>query len=512
MKAKYPVSFLYLYVLVTGASVMALELAASRFLAPYYGTSTVVWANIIGLVLLSLSLGYWVGGKLADRWPDGRLLMTISLASGALTSLLPLWGALIFPLLSAGILNTPAWIVICSFFAVLIVFAPPVFLLAMVSPFAIRLVADEDEAVNVGKVAGNLYAFSTLGSLIGTFGTALLTIPFLGSRETIFLWSAALIAISAWGLRHTRRWWLALLLALPLVVYVLTNGQSAATDGERIVWQKDTLYQHVRVIRNEAGDTYLVYNEGGGVQSVRRHNDALHEDDYYDDYLLLPFLTENPRQMLVLGSAGGTIPRLVSKYIKPLYPDLRITGVEIDPDVVKIGPRFFGVQPDDADIVIQDARVFVSSTDHRYDIVIVDCYSNEVYIPFHLSTVEFFRTVRDRLTENGIIALNVNATSPDSRLLASMAKTVREAFDYTYLVKVRGPYNYMLIGAKHPLDLERLKRIDAASPLEQIRREWPEHWEPLGKGQPAGALLLTDNRAPTEMLTDTMIFSMARQQ
>ncbi|QHW31075.1 hypothetical protein GZH47_09555 [Paenibacillus rhizovicinus] len=510
MKLNFRISFLYVFVFVTGASVMAMELAASRFLAPYYGTSMIVWANIIGLILLSLSLGYWIGGRWADKRPDGRLLMLISLSAGVLTSLLPIWGKLIFPLLSDGILNTSVLIIVCSFFAILIVFAPPVFLLAMVSPFAIRLVPADDG--QIGKVAGNLYAFSTLGSLIGTFGTAFGTIPFLGTRETIFLWSAALIAISAWGLRSTRLRWLGVMLLVPFLLYFAPHDQFKEAEGDPVVWAKDTLYQFVRVTHNEKDETKLVYNEGGGVQSIRRPNDALNKNDYYDDYLLLPYLTDHPKEFLVLGSAGGTIPRLLAKYVKPQFPELHTTGVEIDPDVIKLDARFFGLQPGDATLVNQDARVFISNTDKRYDIVIVDAYSQQIYIPFHLSTKEFFATIGKRLNDKGMLALNVNAVSPASKLLVSMEKTLKAAFPYSYAIKARGHYNYILLGSFSPIDLQPLQAIDARSPLAAIRSEWPSKLEPLTDDQVSKGVLLTDNRAPTEMLTDSMVFGTLRSE
>lgn len=489
---------------------MAMELAASRFLAPYYGTSMIVWANIIGLILLSLSLGYWIGGRWADRRPDGKLLMLISLSAGILTSLLPLWGKLIFPLLSAGILDTSVLIIVCSFFAILIVFAPPVFLLAMVSPFSIRLVTSDDG--QIGKVAGNLYAFSTLGSLVGTFGTAFGTIPFLGTRETIFLWSAALIAVSAWGLRSSGLRWLGILLLVPLLLYFVPHDKFTQVDGDPVVWAKDTLYQFVRVTQNDKGETQLVYNEGGGVQSIRRANDALNGGDYYDDYLLLPYLTEHPREVLVLGSAGGTIPRLLAKYVKPQFPELHTTGVEIDPDVIKLDARFFGMQPEDATLINQDARVFISNTEMRYDIVIVDAYSQQIYIPFHLSTKEFFTEIGNHLNETGMLALNVNAVSPDSKLLTSMEKTVKTVYPYSYVIRARGDYNYILLGSFSPIDLRKLQAIDAKSPLVKIRSEWPSELTPLIDKQVEHGQLLTDNRAPTEMLTDSMIFGTLRSE
>ncbi|GKU80094.1 spermidine synthase [Paenibacillus sp. L3-i20] len=504
MQIKHSVTFLYVYVFITGASVMALEIAASRFLAPYYGTSMVVWANIIGLILLSLSLGYWIGGKWADKRPSGSLLMILSLAAGVLTSLLPLWGGFLFPLLSAGIMNTPIWIIICSFFAVLIVFAPPIFLLAMVSPFAIRLIARETE--HVGKIAGNLYACSTLGSLVGTFGTAFVTIPFLGSKETIFIWSSFLIIISVWGLRNHRIKWIYALVFLPLIIYLITNNSDTSNREGKLLWAKDSLYQYIRVIQNKKGDTSLVYNEGGGIQSIHRVSHPLTYDDYYSDYTLVPFLTGSPKQILVLGSAGGSVAHLLATYVKPHFPDLQITGVELDPEVAKLGPRFFGLEPEDATIITQDARVFINHTNERYDVIIVDCYSQQIYVPFHLSTTEFFQSVRKRLTPNGVIAMNVNATTSESRLLASFAKTVHQVFPYTYLVRAQGQYNYMLLGAMNPLTLDQLNGINANDALEVVRKKWPETLNVVSNMQMAKGTILTDNKAPTEMMTDSMIF------
>lgn len=229
----------------------------------------IVWANIIGLFLLSLSLGYWVGGKWVDRWPSGNLLMMLLLLSGVLVSfLLPLWGNFIFQFLTNGIMNTPVWIIFCSFFAVLIVFAPPVLLLAMVSPFAIRLVSHQSK--DIGRVTGNLYACSTLGSLLGTFGTAMITIPLLGARESIYIWSAALIVISGWGLRYTNQRWLVSLLLVPVLSFFFITDNVSTSANEKVLWFKDTFYQYVRVVEASSGDISLVYNEGGGVQSIRR--------------------------------------------------------------------------------------------------------------------------------------------------------------------------------------------------------------------------------------------------
>jgi len=495
--------FLYVYVGVTGASVMALELAASRFLAPFFGTSMIVWANIIGLILLSLALGYWTGGQLADRVPDIRVLMLLSLSAGTWSSLIPLWGRLVFGSLTNGILNTPLHTILLSFLAILLVFAPPVFLLAMVSPFAVRLIASAAESV--GKTAGNLYAFSTVGSLLGTFGTAFGTVPFWGTQETIFFWSGALILVAAWGLRHGPwRFPAFALLLLPLALYAWLGG--AEKSGANVLWSKDTLYQYVQVLRYPDQSVALVYNEGGGIQSLARPGDALNAGDYFDDYLLLPYLTDRPRNVLVLGSAGGTIPHLLAHYDGSF--GLKVTGVEIDPWVIPLDYRFFGLKEQEAAIVNQDARIFAAQTSERYSIIIVDAYTQQIYIPFHLATEEFFQTLRGDLQPGGLIAMNVNALTPDSRLLQSLARTVRAVFPFTYVVKTGGSYNYMLLGSLEPLSASRLGAIAPDNPLRRVAAAWPRRLTPAV--DQADGMLLTDDRAPTEMLTDAMIFGYAR--
>jgi spermidine synthase len=423
---------------------------------------------------------------------------------------LPLWGQIIFQGLSHGILNTAITTIVISFIAILLVFAPPVFLLAMVSPFAIRLAADGP--VDVGKVADNLYAFSTLGSLIGTFGTAFVTIPFWGVRETLFFWSAVLVVVSLWGLVQAD--WLRIGATLVLLL-VMPRWAAAAFPGPsspygKVLWSKDTLYQYVQVVRRADGSTALIYNEGGGVQSLRRPGDALNTDDYYDDYLILPYLRPGASRILVLGSAGGTIPHLLAKYVRPHRPNLQVTGVEIDPDVIPLDFRYFGVRPSDARFVNQDARVFVQKAPTAaYDIAIVDAYTNQIYIPYQLTTVEFFRELRSRLVPGGLVAMNVNATSPRSRLLLSIERTLCAVFPYVYQVKARGLYNYILLASDKPVSTAGLAQIPSADPLATVAADWRQ-LRPLAPWDVVDGVLLTDDRAPVEMLTDSMIFGAAR--
>ncbi|MEX2645979.1 MAG: fused MFS/spermidine synthase, partial [Gaiellaceae bacterium] len=186
---------LSLLVFGAGTGTLAVEISASRLLAPYYGSSTIVWANLIGLVLLALSLGYWLGGKLADRRPSGRLLGRLVLAAGAYVAVLPFVTRPILDVAARGLDELSAGAVVGSFFATLVLFAPPVFVLGMVSPFAIRLALDT--VGSAGEVAGRLYALSTAGSLLGTFLPALVTIPLVGTQRTLIGSAAVLAAASS---------------------------------------------------------------------------------------------------------------------------------------------------------------------------------------------------------------------------------------------------------------------------------------------------------------------------
>lgn len=485
--------WLYVTTFVTGAAVMALEMAASRFLAPYFGTSLPVWANLIGLILIALSAGYYAGGRLADRLPDGRVLANVVVAGGIFASLVPLAGQGIFRFMASGITDTPVPQVVASFVAILLVFFPPVFLLAFVSPFAIRL-ATLDIAKS-GQVAGNLYAFSTLGSITGTFVPAFVTIPFIGTRETILIASVLLIAAGALGPgRRARLLWL----FLPLAVYLA--GPPVVKPVPGLLYERETPYQFVQVV-TQGSYRYLIVNEGGGIQSVYNAGGIL-TGMYYDYYLPLPLLrTGQDKKVLVLGSAGGTILRQYYTVLANRY-HLDLTGVEIDPVVAALGPLYFGLDPDQVHVVVADARPWLAASRASYDIIIVDAYSHQMYIPFQLTTREFFASVKQHLRPGGLVALNVNAVSPDSSLLLAIERTVAAVFPYTYQVPVPGSYNYVVIGTDLPVDAAALRALDGSS-VANVARTFAAGLVPVGRTQ---GLVLTDNRAPVEFLTDQMIW------
>ncbi|MBE3551750.1 MAG: fused MFS/spermidine synthase [Kyrpidia tusciae] len=508
-----PHPWMYAFVFVTGAAVMTLEMAASRFAAPFFGTSQIVWANIIGLIMIALSLGYWLGGRLADRYPRWPLLFAAVGLAGLLACAIPWTGPWVFHQLQAGITGTPIHMIVFSFFGILIMFAPPVFLLAMVSPFVLRL--SGRDVSDLGKVSGALYAWSTVGSIAGTFVTAFVLIPRLGTHMTIVLTSGALIFSAAMGLTAVspRRWWWSWLwLLVPLMTAL--GGPRPVKPVQGLLFETETAYQYVQVVALPDGSTALIYNEGGGVQSLRRPEDALVPRDYYSYMTLLPYLSGNPSpdrmEGAVIGAAGGTILHLIDRYDRGAFPGLRLEGVEIDPVVAKLGPRYFGLNPARTPIRVADGRAFVTASQHTWDFVVVDAYSQQIYIPFHLATKEFFSTLANHLTPRGVMAFNVNAVSPDSPLLLSLLKTVQEVFPHFVVIRVPDSYNYLVIAGRSPLHTEALRALGMGrSPVSSIAREALAHlWTPTPEQLKRG-MVLTDDRAPVEYLTDSMIWDVA---
>jgi spermidine synthase len=476
-----------------GTGSLATEIAASRLLAPYFGSSTIVWANLIGIVLAGLALGYWLGGKLADRRPEPRLLGLIVLAAAIWVALTPFVAR---PFLDAAVGNldeASAGAVIGSFFAVLLLFAPAVVLLGTVSPFAIRLALTDVETA--GAVAGRFYALSTAGSLLGTFLPALVAIPLAGTQRTL-LATAALLALSASFLLGRRIVFVAALIA---ALVALPPGAVKAEDG--LLHEEESRYQFIQVLEGDDGRRLLRLNEGVAVHSVWREDEVL-TGGVWDAFLALPPLLDRPlRSVAILGNAGGTTARALGEF----YPDAKIDGVELDPAVSDVGFEWFGMG-DNPKLTVHDAdaRPFLRSTDERYDLIIVDAY-HQPYVPFYLATREFFRLARERLAPGGILALNVASVPGDDRLLDGIAGTLTHEFEHVAVWPALR-FNKILIGfdekwalrpeilERGPPELRPLRELLArriTSVTERADRPW------------------TDDRAPVEWVTDRMIVEYA---
>jgi len=475
-------------VFAAGVGSLATEIAASRMLAPYFGNSTIVWANVIGLTLASLSLGYWLGGRLADSVPTPRALGLVVTGAACLVAVTPFVARPLLDVSVEGLDRVSAGAAIGSFFGVLILFVPPVVLLGMVAPFAIRLAITD--VATAGSVAGRLYAVSTVGSLLGTFLSALVLIPAIGTQRTLLV-SAMLIGIGGALLLGLR--WLAVGAAIGALALI---PPGAVKPQAGVLFEDESRYQFIQVVERD-GVRRLYLDEGLATHSVWRRDEVL-TGGVWDTYLAVPaLLGRPPRRVAMLGNAAGTAARAYSQY----FPFTRIDGVEIDPAVSDVGRRFFGMgEIRGLEVHDMDARSFLRQIDRRYDVIIVDAY-RPPYVPFYLATKEFFALVRERLEPGGLVALNV-ATTPDDHSLAeeiggTLASVLPRAYAWQPL-----RFNQIVIGQNG----EPAGSVSTAPPdvdvlvedLRANRRDVPASDDPW-----------TDDRAPVEWITDRMIVEFA---
>ncbi|MFN8496642.1 MAG: fused MFS/spermidine synthase [Anaerolineae bacterium] len=488
-------------VLVAGMASLGIEMAASRLLAPYFGTSLLIWANIIGLMLVYLALGYWLGGRLADRRPDPPRLYGIAALAGALTALVPIAAGPVLRASQQSFFDASVGLFVGSLLGTLALFSLPVILLGMVTPFAARLALRD--VASAGRDVGSLYALSTVGSIVGVFAAALVLVPLVGTRATFLTFAAALLLAALAGLLAHRRRRAALAAAAGLagVALLALVGPSTVRPGASVLYETETLYNYVQVLQT-GDDRWLALNEGQALHSWYRPG-ALLSGGIWDDFLLAPLFAPDPlappRHVAIIGMAAGTVARQYAA----VYPDAQIVGVEIDGALLDIGRRYFALDEANARTVAADGRAWLQGDGGRYDVIAVDAY-RQPYIPFHLATREFFGLARERLTENGVLVVNVGHGPGDDRLVAAIADTLRAVFLSVYVVSPDGSFNSLLVATRRPTSpTDYATHADAAqnAAVRAVAASVAGRVTPW----PGRGAALTDDRAPVEWLTDAMI-------
>jgi spermidine synthase len=483
---------------VVGAASLGAEIAAARLLAPWFGASTIVWANTIATVLVALSAGYWVGGRLADRDPTLAGLSRLVLCAAGLLALVPFVAGPFLRVSVEALDRVEAGAFVGSLLGVLVLVAVPVMLLGAVAPYAVRLsVRTVEEA---GRVAGRLYAISTLGSLVGTFLSALVLIPLVGTRRTFLAFALALALAAVPALQ--RRFVLApvgvaLLLAIPV-------GTVKATGDARVIWDRETEYQYARVTERPNGERRLELNEGQAVHSVYRPGEWL-THDYWDEMLVLPFATttRTPRSVAILGNAAGTTARAYGHY----FPAARVDGVEIDPALSDVGRRLFDLRGPNLHLHNADARPFLRRASRRWDVIVVDAY-RQPYIPFYLATREFFDEVRDHLAPGGVVLINLGHPEGSDRLEKVLGATMSRVFTTVLRDPVKDT-NSVLLGTDAPASASTLDAA-ARSLAPDLAAVAAAAADRLAPALPGGTVY-TDDRAPVEWLIDASIVHVAAE-
>ncbi len=506
-------------VFVSGLTVMAVEMTALRLLAPYFGTSLVVTTILIGSMMGFLSLGYWLGGRYADRYPSITSLSRVTGVAAIWVAVVPFIGhpilnaaaATMRPLLSGQTLDEPTMafaMIAGGLLGVLALLALPVTLMGMTSPWAVRLAVDK--VADAGKAAGGLYAVSTFGSILGSFLPALLLIPRLGVQDTFITLGILLAAISAVGAFRKPAMAAAALVLAP--AYLVPRDSIRPMEG--MVTETESLYHFIQVVVEPFGKcpeaNHLYLNEGVAIHSVKCLDPNIETRGFWSYMAAAPLYRDEPettRDVLMIGLAGGTIPRQLLE----AFPEAHVDGVEIDGEVVAMGERYFDNADPRITPFVMDGRVYLQSVDKRYDVILVDAY-RQPYIPFHLTTVEFWTEVREHMNDDGVVALNVaSARGVSDELVRRMYATLREVFPAVHYVDATSSNDILyalntdkdpMVAAQHLDEMPSVKGLDQLRGVLRRKTQGPvEGWE--------GAIILTDDQAPVEMIWDLMALQFA---
>ena len=504
--------YIYFTVFVSGMTTLAAELAASRLIGNVFGTSNLVWASIIGLILIYLTLGYFLGGRWADRWPDAPRMFRV-LAWGAFTlGVVPYIANPVLRLAAKSFEGLDVAVLLGSFAAVLVLFSVPVTLLGTISPFAIRL--SVEDARTSGVTSGTIYAVSTLGSFIGTFIPVLVTIPTIGTRSTFLLFSLVLLAVALVGLARfgDRRlllqhiWMPVVLIALALI----SAGQSLKNNTGQI-YETESAYNYIQV-QKVNGLTLLRLNDGEGIHSMYSP-ETLNYGGPWAQFLVGPYFYPEAtpggvRRIAIVGLAAGTTARQATA----VYGPIPIDGYELDPKIVEVGRKYFDENLPNLNVHIGDGRWNLEQSPYKYDIIAVDAY-RPPYIPPHMTTQEFYQICYDHLTNTGALAINVGSVPDDRRLINGLATTMATVFPSIHIMDIPGTLNTMIFATKQPT-----KAADFAANLSILYHDPHVHPLLLGTMETTFANMkpgyettqvFTDDRAPIEWIVNDMVVRFA---
>jgi predicted membrane-bound spermidine synthase len=493
------------------------------------------------MTLVYLAIGYRLGGTLADRRPDWRLLFQLIGWAGISCAVIPFVARPILSFAQGALRSVAAGGFLAALIGVILLFAVPVTLMAMVGPFAIRLqLRQATDVEHAGRTAGTISALSTIGSIVGTFLTVLVLIPTIGVSSTLFLFAAFLVVLSLIGLRDPRQLLFVLTVILLAGAYQLNTGTIKAADCRncRLIAEFESGYNYIQVAEQEvlynngAVDRrrVLILNEGLALHSIYRLKyretgdplDLLTDGGPWDYFSVAPYLYPNTRpddirSLALLGAAAGSIAQ---QFLAIYGPDTVIDAVEIDPKISDVGRRYFDMadgtpQAPYFTTYNEDARYWLATTDRQYDVIGMDAY-HQPYIPFHLTTIEFFREVKAKLTPRGVAVVNAGRpVSGDDRLVNALASTMIAVFPQVYIIDTRFS-NAILIGVNQPVGdgvvhfIENATNIDI--PALQLVMYWSLYegrYGPLREFTPDMAQFrpFTDDLAPVEQLIDGLILS-----
>ncbi|MCE5299423.1 MAG: fused MFS/spermidine synthase [Spirochaetia bacterium] len=470
---KFERAYIFFTVFVTGAAVLVLEILGTRIIAPYYGTTVYVWSALIGVTMLALAAGYFAGGMMADKFPEQKIMYYLVLSSAALFLLMQAGTAPVLKFTDP--LGSRTGALAASF----ILFFPPLMILGMVSPYAVRLASDDIKGL--GVTAGTLYAVSTAGSFVGAITAGYFLIPNIGIRLIIQL-CALVLALTA-GVKlfmSGKKAVSVVLLAVVAVLLLLSSNEQTYGRRFNVVYAKQSAYTNFK-IADEAGTRYLVAD--GACQTGYDMDRGEFIFGYIDMMEQAALSKKGAKDFLVIGLGGGALPHRLNK--TGIIPDV----VEIDPAIADAARKYFKYR---GPVVIDDGRHYVRTCGKKYDVILVDAFSGHSIYQYIFS-LEAFTELRSALKEGGLLAVNsVGRMNRDAKgntvfdeFLSAQAKTLRAAFPQVKVFAAGFGLTNLVLMASQESPATLAGYIDA-----QV---------------PDGDVMITDDYNPVESMTSSMI-------
>ena len=498
--------YLYLTEFFAGMSVMAVELGASRLLAPYFSSSQIVWTIIIGTIMIAMALGNVYGGRSADKDPDPDKLYGRIIIAAVWIALIPVIGKYIIIGIAAALIFTVSnnFLIIAAFAACMVVFVFPLFLLGTVTPSLVKyclLVSSQKEGEHTaeeGRTVGNLNAFNTVGSIIGTFVPTFISIPAVGTAITFLIFAGILLALAivyfvTSGVFVKK---LPVGAALFLLACIFGHDSSFAFWQNNLSYEGESVYNYLQVYENER-QVVLSTNVLFGVQSVYRKEKEL-TGMYYDYAMAAAYMTgvtdKDHLDVLILGMGTGTYATQCRRY----FGNMSITGVEIDEKITALAREYFEL-PEEVPVITYDGRAYLNADDGKYDLIMVDAYQ-DITIPFQMSSVEFFTLVKDHLNDDGVMVVNMNMRSSESgNITEYLSDTIASVFPVVVTADVYGSTNRELFASQNPQMMETFATGIEKEEASDLRRMMG-YVQDLLVAYDGGGHIMTDDQAPVELL------------
>lgn len=504
--------YLYLTEFFAGMSVMAVELGASRLLAPYFSSSQIVWTIIIGTIMIAMALGNLYGGKDADKHPDPDRLYRRIVFAALWIAAIPVFGKYLIVAISAVLVFSvnSNFLVIAGFVSCMVIFVFPLFLLGTVTPSLVKFSVDRLD--DSGMVVGRLNASNTIGSIIGTFVPTFISIPAVGTSITFLIIAGILLILSllyfltSWD-QIAKKKVVPISVILFLLCCIFGRSQSFAFWQSDLTYEGESVYNYLQVYEDDQR-VALSTNVLFGVQSVYQKEKG--PTGMYYDYSMASLYMVNPsdetKDILILGNGTGTFATQCKRY----FDDTQITGVEIDDKITKLANTYFDL-PEDVDVVTYDGRAFLNASKDQYDVIMVDAYQ-DITIPFQMSSQEFFSLVQKHLAPDGVMVVNLNMRSDrKGNINDYLCDTIASVFDYVYTTDVIGSTNCELFASNNPAMLSQFETRTSEETNEDLNYMMTQVNQTLTHYD-AGSFLLTDDKAPVELLGMEMIDELIQEE